>query len=346
MEKASIGLIIIRKGNLPVSSLSSTTKRSNSFYGLLMLIGIIAISFSSIFIKWSSAPVSVIGMYRLAMTCAILSPFLIRHRAEIRRISFRQWLLLTASGLALGLHFLFWMGSLRYTSVASSTAIVALEPVLVMLGSYWAFREKNHPLAVIGMLIAIGGAVLIGWGDFGLSSRNLYGDLLSFIGTVAVVIHVLLGSKLRETMSTFVYSFFVFLLGAGVLMVYNLFLGYSFTGYASRDWGMFFLLAAVPTLFGHYLFNWLLKYLRASTVSMSILGEPVGSTILAYFLLDESVTILQGSAGFLLLAGVWLFMKGNTIRVGELAAESREATAASAAQASNNGTANSELPVS
>lgn len=294
-----------------MNSISASLKSGKGGYGLLMLLGIIAISFSSIFIRWSSAPVSVIAMYRLAMTCAILSPFLARHRKEIRLIAGKQWLLLVASGLALGLHFLFWMGSLRYTSVASSTAIVALEPVLVMLGSYWAFRQKNHPLAVIGMLVAIGGAVMIGWGDFGLSSRNLYGDLLSFIGTIAVVIHVLLGSKLRETMSTFVYSFFVFLLGAAVLAVYNIALGYSFTDYPGRDWGLFLLLAAVPTLFGHYLFNWLLKYLRASTVSMSILGEPVGSTILAYYLLGESVNFLQGIAGLLLLAGVWLFMRGG-----------------------------------
>ncbi|MEO3945006.1 DMT family transporter [Gorillibacterium sp. CAU 1737] len=294
------------------SSSTSSAKRNSAVYGLLMLVGVIAISFSSIFIKWSDAPVSVIGMYRLLMTCAMLSPFLFRYKEEIRRITTREWLLLIVSGLALGLHFLFWMGSLRYTSVASSTAIIALEPVLVMLGSYWAFRERNHPLAILGMAIAIVGAVLIGWGDFGLAAKNLYGDLLSFLGTVAVVVHMLLGSKLRETMSTFVYSFFVFLIGSLVLGVYNAGMGYSFTDYSSRNWGLFFLLAAVPTLFGHYLFNWLLKYLRASTVSMSILGEPVGSTVLAYYLLGESVSLLQGIAGLLLLAGVWVFLKGSS----------------------------------
>jgi len=292
--------------------LRTRPKQSNGLYGLLMLAGVIAISFSSIFIRWSSAPAAVIAMYRLLMTCAILSPFLIGHREEIRRIAGREWLLLGSSGLALGLHFLFWMNSLRYTSVASSTAIIALEPVLVMLGSYWMFRVRNHPLAIAGMMIAIAGAVLIGWGDFGLSQRNLFGDLLSFIGTISVVVHVLLGSKLRESMTTYVYSFFVFLLGAGVLAVYNLAAGASFTNYPGRDWGLFLLLAVVPTLFGHYLFNWLLKYLKASTVSMSIVGEPVGSTILAYYLLGESVNPLQGVACLLLLAGVWLFMRGSS----------------------------------
>ncbi|WP_438432535.1 DMT family transporter [Gorillibacterium sp. sgz500922] len=295
-----------------MSSLRSRFSSGSGLFGLLMLVGVIAISFSSIFIRWSSAPASVIAMYRLFLTCAILTPFLFRHRREIRRIDGRSWLLLASSGLALGLHFLFWMNSLRYTSVASSTAIVALEPVLVMLGSYWAFRIRNHPLTVIGVLVAIAGAVLIGWGDFGLSQRSLYGDLLSLIGTVAVVVHVLLGSKLRESMTAFVYSYFVFLLGGAVLALYNLGTGAAFTGYSGRDCSMFLLLAVIPTLFGHYLFNWLLKYLKPSTVSMSIVGEPVGSTILAYFLLGEAIRPLQGAAGALLLAGVWLFMRGSS----------------------------------
>ncbi|WP_040948767.1 DMT family transporter [Gorillibacterium massiliense] len=291
--------------------MSVRTKPSTITLSLLLLVGIIAISFSSIFIRWSAAPISVIAMYRLYLTNLIMLPFLIKFWPEIKAIPLRNWLLLLVTGAALGVHFLFWMSSLRYTSVASSTAILSLEPVLVLLGSILAFRQRNHPLVVVGMIVAVIGTALIGWGDFGLSARYLQGDVLSLLGTAAVAVHMLLGQKLRATMSAYVYSFFSFFMAANVLALYNLILGYSFGGYSAREWGIFALLAIIPTLIGHYLFNWLLKYMKASSVSMSILGEPVGSTILAYFMLKESVPIITGVAALLLLLGVWLFMKGG-----------------------------------
>lgn len=278
---------------------------------LLIFIGIIAISFSSIFIRWSEAPVAVIAMYRLLITAMLLLPFLRKHLPELKRLSGSTWHLLFWSGFTLGLHFLLWMGSLRLTTVASSTAIMTLEPLFVMIGSYVLFRHRTVPMAVVGMAIALAGALLIGWGDWGLTGEELLGDLLSLLGTIAVAFHMLIGKALRAHVSAFVYSFFVFVIAAGVLAIYNVVAGHDFTAYPPKEWGLFLLLALVPTLLGHYLFNWLLKYLSATSVSMSVLGEPVGATLLAYLLLGEAVTPLQGLAGSMLLFGVWLFLKVN-----------------------------------
>lgn len=278
---------------------------------LLLIVGIVAISFSSIFVRWSNSPVSVTAMYRLVMTTLIMLPFIWKYRQEFRRIRIRDWLGLTLSGLALGLHFLLWMGSLKLTTVASSTAILALEPVFVLLGASIFLRQRTNAFAVISMLIAITGAILIGYGDWGLTGQALLGDLLSLLGTIAVAIHMLLGKSLLSRVPAFLYSFFVFTFAAAVLAIYNLGLGFSFTGYEAKEWGIFLLMAVVPTLFGHYLFNWLLKFMRPESVSMSVLGEPLGATILAYLLLGETVTWIQAAAGALLLLGVWLFLISN-----------------------------------
>lgn len=278
---------------------------------LLLLVGIVAISFSSIFVRWSNSPVSVTAMYRLVITTLLMLPFLWKYREEIRDIRIRDWLGLALSGLMLGLHFLLWMGSLKLTTVASSTAILALEPVFVLIGACLFLRQRTHTFAVISMLIAIIGAILIGYGDWGLTGQALLGDLLSLLGTIAVAIHMLLGKSLLNRVPPFLYSFFVFSFSAAVLAIYNLGRGYPFTGYDTKEWGIFLLLAVVPTMFGHYLFNWLLKFMRPESVSMSVLGEPLGATILAYLLLGESVTWLQAAAGVLLLLGVWLFLLSN-----------------------------------
>jgi drug/metabolite transporter (DMT)-like permease len=290
-------------------------------YDLLYVAGIVAISFSSIFIKWSQADVAVIAMYRLYLTNLLLLPFAWKYRRELFALTRKQWLMLGASGLMLGLHFLLWMASLRLTTVASSTVILTLEPVLVMLGSYWIYKTKANSAMLAGMGIAIIGSVMIGAGDFSLSGDALAGDILSFFGTVAVAAHMLIGKGLRDSVGAFPYNFWVFLFAATALAVYNVAVGNPFTGYSGQEWGLFLLLAIVPTLFGHYLFNWLLKYMNATAVSMSVLGEPVISSLLAWVLLKEALTGYQLVAGVFILSGVWLFIRRGQDRGAELASK-------------------------
>lgn len=275
---------------------------------VLLLTGIIAISFSAIFVKWSSAPASVQGMYRLLLTSLLMLPFAPRYGEAIKAISRKEWLLLGASGFMLALHFLLWMGSLKYTSVASSTMIMSLEPVFIMAGSFLLYKERSAVSAILGLAVAIGGVCLIGWGDVGLSPDNVKGDLLSIGGTAAVAVHLLIGKKLVARIPSYLYSLIVFILAGAVFAVYNGVSGISFFDYPPREWGIFVLLAVVPTVFGHILFNWLLQYTSATTVSMSILGEPVGASILAFMLLGERLTGLQWSGGVLVLGGLAFYL--------------------------------------
>ncbi|MDR6723303.1 drug/metabolite transporter (DMT)-like permease [Paenibacillus amylolyticus] len=288
--------------------MTSLKHTGRSIY-LLFFVGIIAISFSSIFVRWSSADVAVIAMYRLFLTNLLMLPFIWKYRHEMLRLNFRQWALLVASGVMLALHFLLWMGSLRLTSVASSTVILALEPILILAGSIWLFKAKVNRMMIIGMGIALLGSIAIGAGDFQLAGTALQGDILSLLGTIAVAAHMLLGQFLRSGLSAFSYNFWVFFVAACTLAVYNLIQGHAFGGYAATEWGIFLLLAIVPTIFGHYLFNWLLQYMNATTVSMGVLGEPVFSSLLAWMLLGESLSTLQMSAGVFILFGVWVFIR-------------------------------------
>ncbi|MEW9032576.1 MAG: DMT family transporter [Planifilum fimeticola] len=275
-----------------------------------LIVGIVAISFSAIFIKWSDAPASILGMYRLLLTVLLMAPFTgSAVRREVRKIKPGDAGLLFLSGLFLGLHFLFWIESLRYTSVASSMIVLSLEPVFVAIGAYAVFRERTGGAALLGMGMALAGTVLIGWGDIGFSKEAVYGDFLSLLGTLAVSVHMLIGQRLCAYIPSHVYSFLVFSTAALVLAVYNLAAGIGMTGYPAREWGIFLLLAVVPTVFGHLLFNSLLRVVGATTVSMSILGEPVGAILLAYLLLGEGITDYQAVGGALTLAGLAVFLR-------------------------------------
>lgn len=195
-----------------------------------------------------------------------------------------------------GSAFLLWMGSLKWTSVASSTIILALQPVFVMMGAYFWFKEKTSLAAIGGMAIAfLGVFLLIGSSGLSGSKGHLTGDIMSLLGTAAVAVHMLLGQLLLRRLPSFLYSWLVFAVAASVLAVYNVGMNIPMTGYSGREWGIFALLAVVPTVFGHLLFNWLMKYATASTVSMSVLGEPVGASVLAFLLLNESMNSLQAA---------------------------------------------------
>ncbi|AIQ52982.1 DMT family transporter [Paenibacillus sp. FSL R7-0331] len=275
---------------------------------LLMLIGIVAISFSAIFIKWSSAPASIQGMYRLLFTSLLMLPFVRPYSGAAFALKKKDWLLLGFSGFMLALHFLLWMGSLKFTSVASSTMIMALEPVFIMIGSYMLYKERSTKSAILGLGIAIFGTVFIGWGDIGLSADNIKGDLLSVGGTIAVSVHMMVGHRLVSRMPSYLYSLIVFISASVVFAVYNLVAGIPFFDYPPKEWGIFVLLAIVPTVFGHILFNWLLQYVSATTVSMNILGEPVGASILAFLLLGEKLNGLQWTGGLLVMSGLAVYL--------------------------------------
>ncbi|WP_110930156.1 DMT family transporter [Paenibacillus bouchesdurhonensis] len=294
--------------------MSSGSQRAGRTYEVFFVLGIVAISFSAIFVRWSNTEASVIAMYRLFITNLILLPFAWRSRHEMLRLKPKQWGLLAVSGMLLGLHFLLWMNSLRFTSVASSTVILTLQPVLVMLGSIWLFKDRINRMMLLGMGIAVVGSIAIGSGDFRLSGTALYGDVLSLLGTLTISINMLIAQHLRKELNALPYNFWMFFMAACSLAGYNLTMDYPFTGYPAKEWGIFLLMSIVSTLFGHYLFNWLLKYMNATTVSMAILGEPICASLLAWVLLGEVLTGLQLFSGLIILVGVWIFMRYRPLK--------------------------------
>lgn len=275
--------------------------------GLPLFIAIVAISFSAIFVKWSEAPASILSMYRMGLASLFLLPIVWKKRTEFQLITTKDWLFLCFSGLFLALHFVLWFGSLKLTTVASSTTILALQPLISLAGGFLIFKERTTKAALVTMGSAIIGAVMIGWGDFALSGNAVLGDLLSFLSVIAVVGYLLIGQQAVRKVSHWIYSFCVFFFAMLFLVIYNTAANHVMTGYGGREWGIFLLLAIVPTI-AHLINNWLMNYVNATTISMSILGEPVGATLLAVLLLGERLSGWQIAGGILVLLGVFLFL--------------------------------------
>jgi drug/metabolite transporter (DMT)-like permease len=291
---------------------------------LALVFGILAVSTASIFIRMAqeNAPSLVIAAGRLTLATLILAPLAwTQKRSELASLSRGELGLALLSGFFLALHFATWISSLEYTTVASSVVLVSTVPLWVALLSPVTLKESVARLVLVGMALALVGGAIVGmsdactWDAAGLACPSLsefvrgqafLGDLLALVGAVAAAGYLLIGRKLRARISLLSYIFMVYGMAAVVLLGIMFAAGQSPLGYPPQTYLWLLLLALIPQLIGHSTYNWALGYLSAAYVSIALLGEPIGSTILAYFLLSETPTLFKIVGGILILAGIYV----------------------------------------
>lgn len=282
---------------------SSDEKRTGR---IAIPIAIVAVSFAAIFIRLSNSHPIAVAFYRMLFSTLLLLPFVPSHWEKLKELDRKQWLLLVSTGFLLALHFSAWISSLSYTSVASSVVLVTAHPLVVAWISGWYLGEKIGKKAYLGIFIALGGVVLMTFSDYRISGEALFGDILAIIGMLAVAGYLIRGREMRKELSLVTYTFTVYLFSTLFLGLISLFFRVSFRFYAPREYLLFFALALVPTIFGHTLYNWSLKYVKASLVSVSLLGEPIISSVLAFFILAETPPVLTIIGGGITLFGIYL----------------------------------------
>jgi len=312
-----------------LASPNSAPARSTLIFALLA--GIAAVSMASIFIEFAQnagAASIVIAAFRLTLATLALAPLaLTRYRAQLRQLTRREWLLALLSGVFLALHFSVWVTSLQYTSVASSVVLVTTTPLWVALFSPLVLHERVGRATYIGLVLALLGGSVVGLSDACawragaivcssvggiLGGSAFLGDFLALAGAWMAAGYLLVGRSLRARMDLVPYIFVVYGMSAILLIAFMFGLRESPLGLPPITYLWLILLALVPQLLGHSIFNWSLKYLPVSLVSVSLLGEPVGSTILAYFLLQQQPGLVKIGGAILILLGIWLAASAGT----------------------------------
>ncbi|MFC3210829.1 DMT family transporter [Planomicrobium okeanokoites] len=274
-----------------------------------IIVGVISVAMSAIFVKMTNADSGVTAFYRMLFSILIMSPlFFFKYTHEVKKLSKRDWFFTTIAGIFLAFHFILWFESLNYTSVASSTVLVTLQPLFAFAGTYFFFKEKLSVKTIVSALIAIGGSVLIAYGDFKISGQALFGDILALIACALITAYLLFGQDIRKRLSLVTYTFVVYGVSTITLFFYIVLKGESFGPYPAQEWMWFVLLAIIPNLLGHTLFNWALKWVSTNVISIAILFEPVGAAILAYFILGEYLNASQIIGGTVVILGIMFFI--------------------------------------
>ncbi|MFD1205467.1 MULTISPECIES: DMT family transporter [Sporosarcina] len=274
-----------------------------------IIIGVISVALSAIFVKLSTADAGVIAFYRMLFTVLLLLPvFLMKHRHEVLKFTKKDWLFSSIAGIFLAFHFILWFESLNYTSVASSTVLVTLQPIFAFVGTYFFFKEKISMKTILSAVVAISGSVIISWGDFQLSGDAFYGDMLALAGCALITAYLLFGQEVRKRLSLITYTFVLYSISTVTLFFYVLIKGEAFAPYSPSNWFWFFMLALIPNLLGHSLFNWAIKWVSTNVISIAILFEPVGAAILAYYIFHETLTVSQIVGGIIVISGILLYV--------------------------------------
>lgn len=280
--------------------------------GILLIVGILGISLSSIFIKYSTAPSAVSAAWRLICTVALMTPVVLGKgsvRRELRQLPRKHLILSVLSGIFLAVHFAFWFESLKQTTVASAATIVCTEVIWVSLGYCLVLKGRLSWKALAAITVSLLGSVLIAWSDSGTGGSHLYGDLLALMAALAVAVYVLLGRVVQAEVSTTVYTYVVYAACGTALVGLCMVQGNSLVRFGPSPVVVGLLLAVFSTILGHSIFSWCLKFFTPSFVSASKLMEPVVASVLAAFLFGEIPTALQLLGGGLILMGLYSYAK-------------------------------------
>jgi drug/metabolite transporter (DMT)-like permease len=284
--------------------------RANDLLYPRIALGIVAVSFGAIFARLAGeAPSFAVAAWRLTLAALFLAPLTLFRRERTMDRRSLVWSVL--SGVALAVHFVLWISSLEYTTVASSVLFMSTHPIFVGLGSILFLRERLSRVLLMGIVLAVLGGALIGFGDFRFGGLALRGDLLALGGGVMAAAYFLIGRRVRRTVSLAEYVATSYGTAAAVVLLLCLATRTRLVGFAPSTYGYLVLLAVVPQMIGHSTINWALKRLSASRVSVFVLGEPVAATLLAIGLFGEVPSGLNLLGAAIILLGIYLSLRSE-----------------------------------
>ncbi len=280
-----------------------------------LALGLFGISWAAVLVRLAAAPAPSVAFWRLVFSVALLLPplWISGEWRQLRSLDASDWTWLGLAGTFLGAHLTVWFLSLEFTSVASSTVLVTSHPVFVGLLSALWLREPPARREWVGIAVAVAGAVAVGWGDFRGGPDPLLGDLLAVAGALLTALYFVVGRRLRSRLGVWSYVVPVYAVAALVAGASAAAAGLPLSGWDPPTWGYLAALAVGPMLLGHTSFNWALEHVRAYVVSVVILLEPLGATLLAMLVLGSGEvpgdsTVVGGAA---VLAGVWLSLRAR-----------------------------------
>ena len=285
----------------------------NKFFPHIALgIGIVALSMSAMFVRWSQAPGPIVGFYRLFISSIFLTPIFIRQQIKLEPIDKRYLAFPLLAGIFTACDFALWNSSLKFTTAANATLLGNISPLWVALFAFFILREKLRGIFWLGLVTALTGAMLVMGSDFLRHPTLGLGDLMASVAAVFYASYQLITQRGRRHIDPLRYMWLVGLSATVGMFIINVVLGNSFTGYSAQTWVIFFITAIVSQMIGYLAISYALGHLPASIVSPTLIGQPILTAILAIPMLGEIPNTVQWIGGAIALAGIYIVNQSHS----------------------------------
>ena len=281
---------------------------------LILLIGVFSVSSTAIFIRLALEAAGNLGLefslFLSASRLIIASIFLVPvwRNTFKNKVNYSAYYYAIGAGVCLALHFVVWITSLSFTSIAASTTLVTTHPIWVAILSWIWFQEKPKIMTFLGIIIAFLGGVLIALGggqETTSYSQPFLGNILALMGGLLVSFYLILGREAqKQGLKISSYSVIVYTTAALLLFPTPFIFGSGYTHYPKPVYLYVLLMAIFSQLIGHTSINWSLRWLSTPLVTLAILFEPIGSSILGFLLFKEIPSIFVFIGAIFILVGV------------------------------------------
>ena len=277
----------------------------------LLIIGLIAISTSPVIAKMLHlVPATVIAFWRMAIASALLWVYSVFF--SYKSVKSNNSILVYLAGASLAMHFIFWFGALKLTSIANTTVLGIVAPAFTLLIEKLVYGKKINAFSSIALIIVFIGCVIVQGSDLGSFSGEGLGNIMAIVSAVFLGIVFLIGSKARQEIGVLTYTKNLFSVSALVLLSCSLLLNNPIFNYSINNYFWLCMLGVVPTLIGHTIFSYSIKYVSPTIITSIPLGEPIIASILAFVLFKEGVSSFVFMGGLIIAVGLILLIKNNT----------------------------------
>lgn len=278
-------------------------KENKIYLPFVIIIGVISISFAGPVTSIISMPAVSIALIRLTFSFLILSPFFIRSIIRHRMPNVKLYKSTFIASIFLALHFVFWVSSLKYTSVTSSVVLVTTNPLFVGLFSLILLKEKPNKRLIVSIVVVIIGGIIISSGEE-ITPMKIKGNLLALLGAIMASLYILTGRVIRQEFTLVEYTTPLYFFTSAILLFAAIVLDTKILIYPINNYLLILFLAIVPQLLGHNAFNWALKFLSPTVIALLILFEPIGATIISFFMFGYVPSILETIGSLVILVGI------------------------------------------
>ncbi|MCK4903346.1 MAG: EamA family transporter, partial [Candidatus Marinimicrobia bacterium] len=274
---------------------------------LVLVVALFAVSTSSIIARFLPEVSSiVISFWRLVF--ASIAVWLYSHFKPQNKINMQNIIPFILSGFFLGLHFVCFYQAVKLISIANATLLGITAPMFTLLIERFVFKSNFKKIVFIGFAVALIGTIMItGW-NFSITDSTEVGKLYGLSAALCIALVYLLANKIRTDTSTVSYTRLLYLIAAMFLLVIAFTNGENIFELNKSDYLWLLALGLFPTILGHSLLYYGIKFTSPTIIASVPLGEPIIASILAWMIFLEKVPFITLVGGILILFGVYLII--------------------------------------